>query len=130
MVVVPAFVFAVNWALRSKGNYGQTAAADFILATLIFDLTVITSAKQFEPFIRNIYLREIAVEWHFCIGVVGAFTWWFITKYGEPRVTAYYSRTRNRPKKPIGTLMICWMAIFMLVSIHVGFFVVRGGAHG
>jgi hypothetical protein len=73
-VVIPAAVFGGNWAIRHKLHYTQTAAADFILAVLIFDGTVVTTTTEFEPFIRNQEFRQIAVHLHIvlAVGFVGA----------------------------------------------------------
>ncbi len=130
-VVIPIAVFGGNWAFRYHSDYAQTAASDFLLAVLIFDGAVVTTAKEFEPFIKNAELRQIALHWHVILAVVVAFVWWLILTYAEPVVAAHYSSRRNKPGRLalVLTLMVCWMAIFVLVSTHIGFFVVQGASH-
>jgi hypothetical protein len=127
-VVVPAAVFGGNWAIRFRSDYAQTAAADFVLGILVFDAVVFTSAKEFEPFVHNIDLQQIVFYWHFCVAVAGAGLWWLIVTFGEPRVEDYY-RTGRHPAVFFGTLMLCWMMVFFLVALHVGFFIWSGGQH-
>jgi hypothetical protein len=129
-VVVPVGVFAGNWAIRYKSEYAQTAASDFLLAVLIFDIVAVMTAKDFEPFVRTPELRQILIHWHIFIGFVGATFWWLIATFGEPKVAAYYSARRNRPKLPIVTLLLCWSAVFVLISLHIGFFFLQGDVHG
>jgi hypothetical protein len=124
-VIVPAAVFGGNWAIRFRSDYAQTAAADFVLAILVFDAAVFTSSKEFESFVHNTDLRQIIFYWHFCIAILGALLWWLIATFAEPVVSAYYSR-RNNPLAFAGTLILCWMAVFFLIALHVGFFVWRG----
>lgn len=123
-VVVPIVVFGGNWAVRYKSGYAQTAATDFILAILAFDGAVITGADAFEPFIRDPDLRQIAVQWHWCLGAAGCFLWWLIATFGEPIVAAHYAATPTAPSKTTFflTLMVCWTFVFILISAHIGYF--------
>lgn len=131
-VVIPIGVFAGNWAIRFRSNYAQTAASDFLLAILIFDGAVVTTAKDFEPFIRNPELKQIVLQWHVCLAFAGMAVWWLIATFAEPLVESYYSSRFNKTGSLtfVVTLMICWVAVFMLVSAHIGFFVVDGVARG
>ena len=129
-VVVPLTIFGINWAFRERNGYAQTAAADFILAVLIFDGVAVVAAKEFEPFINNPELQSIVGYWHMTIAALGALLLYFILKWGEPRVARYYQAKRQRPRFPIFTMMFCWAAVFALISAHIGFFVIRGLGHG
>jgi drug/metabolite transporter (DMT)-like permease len=131
-VIIPIGVFAGNWAIRYRSEYAQTAASDFLLAVIIFDGAVIAAAKDFEPFVHHPELRQIALQAHIVFGFVSAAIWWLIATFAEPLVASYYSRRRDRPTTPkfAVTLMICWMAVFILICAHVGFFIVQGHAHG
>jgi hypothetical protein len=121
-VVIPAAVFAGNWAFRYREQYTQTAASDFLLAVLIFDGAVVTTAKDFEPFIHDPELRQIVIHWHVVLGIIVVGTWWLIIRFGEPIVADYYDRGTPGTVTFFGTLAICWAAVFMLVSVHIGFF--------
>lgn len=121
-VIIPAAVFSGNWAFRYREQYTQTAASDFLLALLIFDGAVVTTAKDFEPFIHDAELKEIVVQWHVVLAILALALWWLIIKFGEPIVASYYARSAPGPIAFFSTLSICWMAVFMLVSVHIGFF--------
>jgi hypothetical protein len=125
-VIVPIGVFAGNWAFRYRSEYPQTAASEFLLAVLIFDIVAVTTAKEFEPFVHAPELRVVVIQWHIFMAFVGAGLWWAIATFGEPRLAAYYSATRHRRNLPILTLVLCWIGIFMVLSLHTGFFFVKG----
>jgi hypothetical protein len=124
-VIIPLAVFGANWAYRHHSEYNQTAASDFIMAVLIFDGTVVSAAKEFEPFIQHPELRLMAANWHITVAVLGGILWWLIVTFAEPVVAAHYSTRRNRPPFPFRTLLNCWVGVFILISVHVSFFVLR-----
>ena len=126
-VVIPAAVFCGNWAVRYKEEYTQTAASDFILAMLIFDGAVVTTAKDFEPFIQNPDLKQIVLYWHVCLGIAGMGLWWLIATFGEPVVAGFYTRRETGQLTFFLTLAICWVAVFILISVHISFFFWHGG---
>jgi hypothetical protein len=121
-VIIPGAVFTGNWAFRYREQYTQTAASDFLLALLIFDGAVVTTAKDFEPFIHDPELRQIVVQWHVVLGILAIGLWWLIIKYGEPVVASYYRHGDPGVIAFFATLSVCWVAVFMLVSVHIGFF--------
>jgi hypothetical protein len=126
-VIVPLGVFGANWAVRYKSGYAQTAASDFLLAVIIFDLVAITTAKDVEPFVQAPELREIIVQWHVAIFLIGALFWWLIAQFGEPKMAAYYAARRNKPNWPMAIFSLCWIAVFALMSLHIGFFFMKVG---
>jgi hypothetical protein len=130
-VVIPLAVFGGNWALRYRSGYEQTAAADFALAVLIFDGAVVTASKDFQPFVQNPLLQQATFHWHILMAIFSCFLWWSITTFGEPVVAEYYSTRRYvsaNASFPFFSLMFCWIGIFVLLALHIGFFVLRGGA--
>jgi hypothetical protein len=124
-VIIPAAVFGANWAFRYKEQYTQTAASDFLLAVLIFDGAVVTTAKDFVPFIHDPELKQIVVHWHVVLAIAAIGIWWLIVRFGEPVVASYYERGTPNTAAFFGTLWICWAAVFVLVSVHIGFFAWR-----
>lgn len=130
-IIVPLAVFSANWIHRSNKGYSQTAAADFILAVLIFDCTVVIIAHEFEPFIRAPELRPFVVYWHVAIAFISGLIWAGIVTWGEPALAKYYEAKRHRPSFPAATFLICWMSVLMLITAHVAFFVVtKDMTHG
>jgi hypothetical protein len=132
-VLVPLAAFSANWVHRSQKGYAQTSAADFLIAVFIFDSTVVLASGDFEPFIRAPELRPLITYWHFVIAFISGLFWVGIIRWGEPALAAYYQhkRPRNPPSFPILSFLICWMAVLVLVTLHVAFFVItRGGTHG
>jgi hypothetical protein len=137
MVIVGVFIplgfFAGNWYLRAEKGYAQTAAADLIVAIVIFDAVVTVASQDFEPFLRAPVLVPLIRYWHFFIALVAGSLWVAITKWGEPAVARYYEAKTSYYKTsfPFGTFLACWMGVLALIAIHVGFFVIKqGGQHG
>jgi hypothetical protein len=131
-VVVPLAVFSANWIHRSQMGYSQTAAADFILAVIIFDIVVVLTAQDFEPFLRSPELRPVMAYWHFVAGVISGLVWASIVRFGEPILASYYELKGSplRPSFPGITFLLCWMSILVLIALHVGFYLIKkGDAH-
>lgn len=128
-VLVPLAVFSANWIHRSRMGYSQTASADFVLAVIIFDVVVVLTSQEFEPFLRSPELRPIIGYWHFTIAFIAGLIWAGILKFGEPPLAAYYEGVGARKKGsfPAVTFVFCWMAILILIALHVGFFVIQKG---
>jgi hypothetical protein len=124
-VVVPLAVFSANWAYRHRNGYAQTAAADFILAVLIFDGGVVAASEAVEPLVRNVDLRTIIVGYHMSIAVLGGLVWWAIVTWAEPALARYYEAGKE-VHFPFVPMVLCWIAVFILVSLHMGFFFIRG----
>ena len=131
-VVIPIGVFGANWFHRAQNGYTQTAAADFLLAVLIFDAALVITAKEFEPFVRNPELRTITQYWHVGAFVVSGAIWMSIVRWGEPALAAYYRyvRPHSRPAFPWIAFALCWVAIIVLIVFHVRFFVANVGGLG
>ena len=131
-VVIPIAVFVGNWALRYREGYEQTAAADFILAVLIFDGAVVTTSTDFAPFVQDPDLQPIIFYWHIIMGFICCGLWWLITMFGEPVLADYYSKRSVYPQQwfPFLPIVLCWIGVFILLSMHVGFFVWRGVSNG
>jgi hypothetical protein len=125
-ILVPATVFGFNWWIRRREQYAQTAAADFILAMLIFDAAAVIASKDFEPMLRSPELAEVISYWHCFIGVLCGLAWLGIVNWGEPALEHYY-RHRGTSRFPIGKFSLCWFSIFLLVALHIGFFTVKHG---
>jgi hypothetical protein len=116
---------------RTEKGCAQTASADFILGMLIFDTSAVVASNDFVPFMRAPELIPLITYWHFSIGFTSCLVWWCITRWGEPILAAYYQAPRNiiaRRQFPIISFAICWMSVFVLVALHIGFFVVKGGS--
>jgi hypothetical protein len=126
-IIIPLGVFSANWIYRNNKEYAQTAAADFILAVVIFDGSVVAASNEFEPFIHNSILRSLVVDWHIAIAIVGGLLWAGVLKWGEPVIAQYYeSPPYSRDNFPIFTYVLCWMSVLALVTAHVTFFVING----
>jgi hypothetical protein len=124
-VVVPLVVFMANWAWRFEKGYSQTAAADFILAMLIFDISAVLASKDFVPFMRAPSLIPLITYWHFLVACLSCSAWWGIAKWGEPVLEGYYDRKAGSGKRfPFGPFFLCWFAVLTLVALHVGFFAI------
>jgi hypothetical protein len=126
-VIVPLAVFSANWIHRSRMGYSQTAAADFLLAIIIFDAVVVLTAQDFEPFLRSPQLRPVMAYWHFIAAFLSGLAWAGIVKFGEPALASYY-KLRDTPLRttfPGFTFLWCWMAILALIALHVGFFAIK-----
>lgn len=119
--LLPLTIFLVNWGYRHKHNYNQTAASDFILAILAFDGAVVAASEGFKPYINNEDLRSIVIVWHVGLACVGMWVWGMLVSFGEPRLAAHYKQRRKIPF-PYLTYSGCWIAVGLLVSIHVVFF--------
>jgi hypothetical protein len=128
-IVVPLGVFAANWAFRHRNGYAQTAAADLILAVLIFDGGAVAASEALEPFVRNADLRSIMVGFHMSIAVIGGFIWWAILTWGEPAVTEYYEAS-GLGRFPFVSFALCWMGVFFLICAHVLFYFIQGTGVG
>jgi len=132
-VAVPLAVFSANWIHRSQMGYSQTAAADFILAIVIFDAVVVLTAHDFEPFLRSPELRPVMAYWHFVAGVISGLVWAGIIRFGEPKLALYYELKHSplRPRFPGFTFLFCWTSILALIALHIGFFLIKSGdIHG
>ncbi|MGO9173566.1 MAG: hypothetical protein ACLP7P_16610 [Rhodomicrobium sp.] len=131
-VFLPLGAFIANWLYRGKFDYNQTAAADFLLAVMLFDASVVATSGEFEPFVKNEQLRSAVIIWHIFLGIIGGLTWLLITRWGEPKLVYYYESRRKRPPRPEFpwyAYIICWSIAFILVVAHVTFFVFGGGHH-
>jgi len=131
-LVVPLSVFAANWIYRGRKEYNQTAAADLILALIIFDATVGLSAKDFEGFVRTPELLPLLNYCAYGAAVVAGLMWCAIGAWGEPALARYYrERGWQRHRRfPYGTFLLCWMGIFILIASHTAFFVIKSGSGG
>ena len=89
-ILIPILVFGSNWALRYRQGYNQTAAADFLLALMVFDGAVISTSDVFQPFVANPQLRGLVVNWHMFMGALCIGLWWLIVHFGEPKLETYY----------------------------------------
>jgi hypothetical protein len=130
-VLIPLAVFTANWIHRSHKGYAQTAAADFILAIVIFDLAVIVASQDFEPFLRSPVLRPVIVYWHFVAAFLSGLLWAGIVRWGEPAMARFYEMkiVYQRTSFPVGTFLTCWMGVLGLVAIHVAFFAIKQGGY-
>jgi hypothetical protein len=124
-VVVPLLVFSANWTYRHRKGYDQTAAADFILAVLVFDGGVVAASEAMEPFVRNVDLRTIIVGYHMFTAAIACGVWWVIVTWAEPASAEYYE-TDGGAYLRIVPIALSWMAVFILVSLHMGFYFIRG----
>ena len=124
-VIIPTAVFVGNWALRYREGYEQTAAADFILAVLIFDGAVVSTSKDFAPFVQDPTLQQITFYWHILMAFGCCFLWWLVTTFGEPRLAEYYATKSVYTQEwfPFVPVMLCWVGVFILLSLHILFFV-------
>jgi len=130
-VLVPLIVFTGNWIHRSHKGYAQTAAADFILAIVIFDLAVIVASQDFEPFLLSHSLKSFLVPWHVFAAFMSCLLWAGIVRFGEPAISRYYEIKSGyfTPTFPLVSFTLCWFGVLVLVAIHVAFFTIRQGVH-
>jgi hypothetical protein len=124
-IVIPLVVFGANWAFRQRNGYALTASADFILAVLIFDGTVVSSSETFTQFVQNAELRATVVNYHLLFAALGCLLWWAIAQWCERPLAAYYEEGSGLggASFPIVAFALCWMGAFVLISIHVLFFI-------
>lgn len=125
-IVVPLGAFILNWAMRNRNGYPQTAAADLLLALMIFDGTVITASEAFAPYVNDAEMRAVIVPAHFAWGALAFTIWWAVMAWGEPALANYY-RLRNPATNlnfPYLQFGSSWTALMVVYGIHIGFFLV------
>lgn len=126
-VLVPVASFIGNGAYRHAKGYQQTAAADFLIAVVVFDAAVISATDAFKPFVRDPELRTVIVNWHMAMVVVSAICWMAILAWLEPSLEGYYAERKIIDITfPVLPFMAAWALVLMVVAVHVGFFLMNG----
>jgi hypothetical protein len=127
-VLVPVASFIGNGAYRYAKGYQQTAAADFLIAVVVFDAAVISATDAFKPFVRDPELRTVIVNWHLAMVVLSALFWMGILAWLEPSLEGYYEESKIPidVSFPVLHFLAAWVLVLMDVALHIGFFVMNG----
>lgn len=128
IVLVPVCSFSLNWSVRSSNNYVLSAAADFILALVAFDLTALASYSAFKKVVSDSALQDwfgLVFVGLFCVTVL-AWLWFFLPL--EQRMVRGYSYDEGRyvSNKPTGIFVLSSVAVAVLLAFHIFPFVYGG----
>lgn len=120
-ILVPLALFVLNWGLRHKQGYEQTAGSDFLLALLVFDMTVIAASETFAPLVSDSELRKIVTTIHIGLFCLGLIFWVVVVVWAEQIISAAYDRFTSAYTNgiPIKGILLAWCPIFALVGLHV-----------
>lgn len=126
-VSVPSFAFAANWVARIQMGYELSAAADFVLAIAMFDLSAVGAHDVFEKAMTNTVFQKDFVAL-FLVFTIGTLFVWFaaflrLEAYIEKlQISPQSADTRKRVRKfTIGS----WALVAVVMAPHVFAFAYR-----
>lgn len=124
-VAVPTLAFALNWAMRARNGYALSAAADFALALVAFDLVALVYSSVFSEVMRNEVFRQSFIRIIIILFVLTLTTWVTIFLGLEHRMMAGYSFVRRRyvAPRPMGPFLLGWTLLAAFLGIHILAFV-------
>jgi len=125
-VIVPLCAFVGNWIYRGHNDYNLTGASDFLLALIVFDIAVISTAKDFEPFVKDESLRTAVIQWHIAATSITGVLWLAIIRYAEPKLADYYKSSRRKKLEfPYSHFLLPWSLSFIIVLVQTLFFLLK-----
>ena len=122
-VLIPVVAFAVNWGMRASMGYALSAAADFVLAVVVFDFGAIVTHKLFEGVAFSPFVQANFEEIFECFFLVTALLWGAYFLRTEDKITKLYQQLvtpKNTIERHVG---ISWALVFAIVASHVFTFV-------
>jgi hypothetical protein len=126
-IAIPVCAFGLNWRMRTLNNYALSAAADFMLAIVAFDLVALASHDTFEKAVRDSVLQEQFVIM-FVVFFAGTTTCWYaISLKLEHEMTRGYSYSRKcyTTGKPMGLFLTGWAVVASVLCVHIFPFLYR-----
>jgi hypothetical protein len=75
MVTMSVTIFLTNWGVRARNGYTLSAAADFALALMGFDLAAAIASNSFENMFHNAILNANRVAVFVCLSLVALACW-------------------------------------------------------
>jgi glycerol uptake facilitator-like aquaporin len=126
-IAIPLFVFGLNWAIRQTNGYSLSAASDFILALIAFDLAALVSKEIFEKAIRFTVFKNGYINIFVIFFCVTALLWFTIFLKIERKMLEGYSFSNKRYNKtPIGLFLCAWVLVAIILASHIFVFLYRG----
>jgi hypothetical protein len=126
-IIIPVFAFGLNWRMREVNNYALSAAADFMLAIMAFDLVVLASHHTFESVVRDSLLQEQFVTM-FVVFFSGTTIFWYtLSLRFEHEMNRGYSYLQKRyvQGRPMGPFLVGWAVVAAVLCVHIFPFVYR-----
>jgi hypothetical protein len=125
---IPVLAFVLNWRVRSARGYALSAAADFVLALMVFDLGAVIAHDVFEAVIPSAFFRSCFIELFVILFCLSTILWATALLHIEHRLGQDYDfGTRSYLNSaPMGLFLLAWMLVAALLSPHIFPFLYRG----
>lgn len=126
-IVIPAFLFSLNWVFRSAKNYAPSAAADFILALMGFDLSSIPAHSLFETAVRSQDVKSQVLGLFIVLFTLSSIMWYTSAVPLEHRILEGYDFQHNkyRDSKHRFAFVLAWVIAGGLLAGHIYPFLYR-----
>ena len=89
-IFIPLFAFVLNWRLRASKGYALSAAADFVLALMVFDLGALIAHDVFEAAIPSQFFRTFFFAHFVVLFCVSGILWSTVLLHLEHRLVRDY----------------------------------------
>jgi hypothetical protein len=119
-ILIPIFAFGLNWAIRAHENYVLSAAADFVLAIMAFDLAAIAGHETFTKLVGDPSFQRSFVTMFLVFFIATAACWYLVSLPLEHRLSKGYSFEQKRylRERPTGVFVTSWALVAAVLTGH------------
>jgi hypothetical protein len=120
-VAIPATAFALNWGMRAHNGYMRSAAADFILAIVAFDLSALFAHDVFEKAMHDATFKQYFMQIFGLLFMVTLVGWAMIFIPLEGALEKNYKASRRRKLTGKGQMIFfgSWSLVLCITAPHV-----------
>jgi hypothetical protein len=117
--------FVLNWAVRAQLQCALSAAADFVLAVVVFDAGALAASGVFENAVREPLYRENFVAIFVGLLLVSLAAWAGIFLRLENKLAECYSSSAmsHREAWKNTYFFVSWFLVSFVVAPHLYFFI-------
>jgi hypothetical protein len=126
-ILIPVFAYVLNWKMREARGYQLSAAADFVLALMAFDLGALASPEAFKAAMPHSPFLQSFEPLFVCLFCVGLFFWSVALLPLENAMATKFDASSRIYIDGIAKLyfMVSWTIAAMLLAAHCLLFFLR-----
>lgn len=123
----PALAFILNWQFRAQKGYALSAAADFVLALIVFDLGAAAGHEIFSTLAPSEVLRHDFALVFLLFFTLSLISWLLYFVRNEQKLAEGYSYRTHKYKAgpPMKDFLITWSVVGGLLAPHILTFFLR-----
>jgi hypothetical protein len=120
-VGIPATAFSLNWGMRASNGYKRSAAADFVLAIVAFDLSALFAHDVFEKAMHDETFKQNFLPIFGALFMITLIGWSAIFIRLEGALERNYkgARTNKLTGKGQAIFFGSWMLVIIIAAPHI-----------